>query len=691
MGPGASRSSVTRLQLWRQVQPLLSLWPSSLRPLPALQNSRALAPHRSKSEIACSTTGRRHQTTRLEPSTSTATGERSGHAHYLRAVAATRALVGTLVHRFDRLYGSRPRSALLALFWTLTALALCTTATASTIERSSTTATGPRRDLSIVQRAPHPKIEPGPASCPCKAETACGTSIWDPCAAAGTEFNFQNLSTRAVAYWHYLHSYHNECLAYDPARGCTSFTVTRCPTPPILTYGSGDAWCWHQISLRCRPEPLGYLKCLLSSLSFLTSYDEQPHSYCPPVTVAKLVSDCAAYYAETKPILVTSSYYQVTTTRLPRPLAVGKITLHTEATYTCTDEGNPLVDCSHPVNRSCGHLKPSTTSDTAYDVIPPAELRKGHYDHALKIACAWTHNIVFDLIEWFGFLDPNHRLQTPVVWWSAVIQRASTEPYDVDLYEVKCDFEHPVASFQVLTGPTGERYAAGDAAVGDLRSFGATAYYERGQLVMGETHAVMRDLNLQIYSVQFDTHNLAPVGVVLPFHQFSQCYEYSVSALDVPWCERVRFQYLGLRHRDRGLFELTPTPIKCHLEPPGSHRFTIITPGSQALLIPRSVLILNGSTSTVPPAPGLPSPLQIERDRITIQYNLFTFAAALSAELVRLLADPRAFFEQAALPTALLFLLYVSVRRLAWRPAIAAVVALYFLYLRPDGADPGGP
>lgn len=687
MGLRASRSSVTRLQLSRQLQNLWQNWPLSLRPAVISSSNRARVMTRSRPGDACFTTGKRCHPTPLAQCSSPAIGATLDPAPSRPAHRAVLVIVATLVQSFDRLSASRPRGALLALLWTLMVLASSMTATASATAMRSITATGPRLDRSIAPGPHRPKVEPAPASCPCVATTSCGNGTWDPCKAAGDAFNFANLSARAVEYWHYLHSYHNECLAPDPARGCTSFAITRCPMPPILTYGSGDAWCWNQISLQCRPEPMGYLRCLLTSLSFLTSYDEQPHRYCPPAGIDKLVRDCAYYYRETKPIMVSSSYYQVTTTRLPRPLAVGKITLHTEATYTCTDEGNPLRDCADTQNRSCGSLKPSTTSDTAYDVIPPAELRKGHYDHALRIACAWTHNIVFDLIEWFGFLDPDHRLQTPVVWWSAVIQRASTEPYEVDLYEVRCNTDHPVASFQVLTGPTGERYAAGDAAVGDLRSFGATAYYERGQLIMGETHAVMRDLNLQIYSVQFDTHNLAPIGVVLPFHQFSQCYEYSVSALSEPWCARVRFQYLGLRHRDRGLYALTPTPARCHLEPPGSPRYTIITQGSQALLIPRSVLILNGSTSTVPPAPGLPSPLQIERDRITIQYNLFTFVAALSAEIARLLADPREFFERAALPTALLFLLYVSVRRLAWRPATAAAVALYFLYLRPDEAQ----
>lgn len=616
------------------------------------------------------------------PFSSRASGERLHLALSCRAGLALFAPVTILAHLCGRSSIRRLLGALLVLFLIVPAPVSCLGPAVSLLTAPSTTSTGPRRDLSLAER---PKAtEPPPATCACQVETACGTQVWDPCVASGSEFNFHQMATSAVQYWRYMHAYHNDCLSYEPEKQCFSFSLVKCPTPPIMLHATGDYWCWSQINVKCRPRPLSFLNCLYAALSFLSPYDESfPGRLCTLISIDKLVEMCRGYYAEVHPYMVSTPYYTVKTYKIDRPIAVGKITLHTKATYTCTNEANPL-GCDSSGNVSCGHIFPSTTSDTAYDVIPPEELRKSHYRHALKIACSWTNNFLFDLIEWVGFLDPNHRLQTPVVWWSAEVQRHSAEPYTVAIHDVSCNSDLPIASFQILTGPSGERYSAGDAAVGDLRSFGATAYFERGKIIMGETHAVMKGLDLQIYSVQFDTHNLIPVGAVLPYHNFAQCYEYRIAPLKEPWCQRLSLQYLGLRHRDRGLYQAFPTPEACHLEKPGSKRYTVLRRGSQLLLVPRSLFLLNGSTVVVPPAPGLPSPLQIENDKLTIQYNLFTFIAAATVEVARLLSDPMSLFEAAALPCVLVFILYASIRKLAWRPAVAAGAGLYFFYLQPE-------
>lgn len=553
---------------------------------------------------------------------------------------------------------------------------LCLAPTASTTTITPTRTPGLHPDLSLAHRQVSREH-----NCPCLTPTQCGELELDPCAAMPESLAFHNISYRARDYWRYTVQHHSACLDIGK---CMNFHPLQCPLPPLILKAEGDPGCWAEAARHCIPRKDELAYCVLAALQFLAPYSPLYMSWpelCTRVDADELQKRCDGLFRPSQLKLVTTYAYEHQVIKLDNPVAVGKITLHTEATYTCTNEGDPF-DCDSTQNYSCGSIIPSTTSDTAYDIRPPENLRQSHYHHALRVACSWTSNFLYELIEWVG-LDPKHRLQTPVVWWRASILRASTEPYELTIHDVTCPDGTVVASYQILRGPTGDAYAAGDAAVADVRTFGVTAYHTDRGLKIGRTHAVMSGLNLQIYSVQFDTHNLLPLRHLQPYHQFAQCYELVSDPPPLPQCDSVRLTYRGLRHRDRGLYGVAPTPQRCTLEEPSSSRLTVITLDSQLLLVPGSVLRLARRAITVPPAPALPSPIQLELDKIKVQYNLLTFIAAFTASVTELMTDPVTAFQQYTVPALLLACIYFSVRKLQWKPAMTAAAVLYFLYLTP--------
>lgn len=653
--------------------------PRQHRPLPCASTARATT--RTGLETACFTTGVNEEHN-YGSAKNGVTWVRVPLWRVLGILAASScaAVIGGLfapLSTFMAIYTTpqtRRNARILALWHVV--VALCLIAQASSTVNVPTRPLGPGLERSPV-RAPTDR----PHNCPCLTKTQCGQLELDPCAAMPRHLAFHNISRRARDYWDYVHDHHPECVITTP---CTDFRASHCPLPPLILEGGGDAGCWAEAAFQCYQHPDQLAFCIESALRFLAPYSPSYLRWpplCVRTDVHRVTQQCQGIFEPANVKLVSSYAYEHDIFTLPDPVAVGKITLHTEATYTCTNEGDPF-SCSDSQNYSCGSIIPSTTSDTAYDIRPPEALRQSHYHHALRVACSWTNNFLYDLIEWVG-LDPKHNLQTPVVWWRASISRASTEPYTLEIHDVSCPGTGLVASYQILTGPTGDTYAAGDAAVADVRQFGVTAYHTDRGLRIGRTHAVMSGLNLQIYSVQFDIRNLLPLRHLQPYHLFAQCYEYAIDPRPLEQCSFLKLIYRGLRHRDRGLYQVQQAPVPCTLEPPSSKRLTILHLGSQLLLVPGALLHINGTVITVPPAPALPSPIQLEMDKLQIQYNFFTFIAALSASVTELLTDPISALQKFTIPTVLVLCAYFSARKLEWRSALAAIATLYFLYLAP--------